>query len=175
MVEVLFVVIVVVGLSAATVVFVRFLGLERSCGAFSLSSSAVEIWSLLFSLALRPKPTCVPSTHLILFKLFRFGTLSSLSLSSSTAIAEAGGSRSSRSARSLASCSSSNSCIFLFLNATGIRLMRRSNCDRKACACSAYVARSLRARSVTSGSCQLVWKPLLPYLALGGRKRTFKL
>jgi len=47
-------------------------------------------------------------------------------------------------------CFSNNSPIVIFLNATGILLMRISNRNRSPCACKAYCARSFRARSVTT-------------------------
>lgn len=49
-------------------------------------------------------------------------------------------------------CLSTISCIFVFLRDVGMRLMRMSKRLRSPCACNAYWARSLRARSVTDGS-----------------------
>jgi hypothetical protein len=50
----------------------------------------------------------------------------------------------------LAWCSSINSWIFLFRTAWGMRLTRISSRVRIPCACNAYCARNLRARSVTA-------------------------
>lgn len=136
---------------AVLAIFARFFGLARSCdagmeGAFSLSSSPAVIWSLY----------CIsfdstrhrPIAYLRLFRLF-LGTSSSTAscrFSSALLCTRTGG---AGFGFAFSACSSSNSWIFRFLNACGIRLTRISRRDRSPCACKAYCARSLRARSVT--------------------------
>ena len=85
------------------------------------------------------------TAYLVLLATF-FG----LSLASVCCLVSFAGTGGAAFGSSFAACSSTKSCIFLFLSAVGMRLTRISSRDRRPCACRAYWARSLRARSVTA-------------------------
>lgn len=138
--------------AGAATVFDRFFGLGRSCeecsaGMFSLSSVR-EMWSLS---SISTCWTChvYGIAHLCRFKLFRVGASTGLAARAGDAsfLAGTGG---AGAGLALSACSSSKSCIFRLRNACGMRLTRSSRRARRPCACNAYCARSLRARSVTA-------------------------
>lgn len=86
-------------------------------------------------------------SHLCLFKLFRSND--DLAAGASVGISTLAGTGGGGAGLALSACSSSSSWMLRFLNACGMRLTRISRRVRRPCACMAYCARSLRARSVT--------------------------
>lgn len=115
--------------TAVAVGFILFLGFSRACVGFEFSLSDNDSLGRFTTLAKTGLESCCTPAGFCGDSAFCAGLACSMYLSTS-------------------------SCMLTFLNAGEILFTRISSRDRSPWACSAYCARSLRARSVTS-SCRL--------------------